>query len=135
MAPSGWTLFGTSFRSTFGMSRCSVPRLPLDPDLPTWPRKFPQRLSHIWSNLMRRAKTTSWPTRSGFLPAILLLGIVLSAAFASRAVAGDKPKTVLPADLDLVPRNAVGFLHLRAADLWRSDLAKELRYLVDKAGP
>src|SRR5205823_2332865 len=43
--------------------------------------------------------------------------------------------TKLPADLDLVPRNAIGFLHVRAADLWRNDVAKDLRYLVDKAGP
>jgi hypothetical protein len=53
--------------------------------------------------------------------------------FSSQANAGGK--TELPADLDAVPRNAVGFLHVRLADVWRSDVAKELRYLVDKAGP
>jgi hypothetical protein len=54
-------------------------------------------------------------------------------AFSSRVNAGGKGE--LPTDLDSVPRNAVGFLHVRVADLWRSDLATELRYLVDKAGP
>jgi hypothetical protein len=41
----------------------------------------------------------------------------------------------LPTDLNLVPRNAAGFIHIRAADLWQSVWAKDIRYLVDKAGP
>jgi hypothetical protein len=40
----------------------------------------------------------------------------------------------LPADLDAVPRHAVGFAHLRAADLWRCDALAELRRFVDSAG-
>src|ERR1043166_1318322 len=74
----------------------------------------------------------------GLLAPILLTGIFFAGDLEHRAFGGDRKspaKTDLPSDLDLVPRNAVGFIHFRAADLWRTDLAKELRYLVDKAGP
>jgi hypothetical protein len=59
---------------------------------------------------------------------ILLIGLVLGSASAAQPAE-------LPADLDLVPRDALGFVHVRAADLWRSDLAREFRVLVDTAGP
>ncbi len=41
----------------------------------------------------------------------------------------------LPADLALVPADAVGFVHLRAADVWKSDLMSGLRQTFEKAGP
>src|SRR5271154_5660388 len=43
--------------------------------------------------------------------------------------------SALPADLDLIPRDAVGFFHFRAKDIWQSDWMKDVRYLIDKAGP
>ncbi len=41
----------------------------------------------------------------------------------------------LPPDLDLVPRDAAGFYHVRGADLWKTDALADLRYLLDRAGP
>jgi len=41
----------------------------------------------------------------------------------------------LPADLAAVPGNALGFVHVRVADLWKGDAMKEIRALVKKAGP
>lgn len=60
------------------------------------------------------------------LATILVLLILLG-----RAPAKDN----LPADLNLVPRDAAGFVHLRLTDLWQSDWLKDLRLLVDRAGP
>jgi hypothetical protein len=87
---------------------------------------------------MRLAKAEKWQTATRMLASILLGGLLLTAESASQAAAGDVPsptKAVLPADLDLVPRDAAEFVHIRAADLWRSEWAKDIRYLVEKAGP
>jgi hypothetical protein len=45
------------------------------------------------------------------------------------------PAAPLPSDLDLVPRDAAAFFHFRVRDMWQSDWMKDLRYLLDKAGP
>jgi hypothetical protein len=60
---------------------------------------------------------------------VLAIPLALIGAAACPAASG------LPPDLDLVPRAAAGFVHLRAADLWRSPWAQDVRYLVDRAGP
>src|SRR5262249_52627148 len=82
---------------------------------------------------------SDWPRQNRLLAAILLIGILLVGWFDCRAAAGEDNKSPakmdLPADLDLVPRSAVGFVHVRAADLWRSDWAKDIRFFVDNAGP
>jgi len=59
---------------------------------------------------------------------LAILSLVLSAG-AGRAA------DPLPADLALVPADAVGFVHVRAKDLWASDLFTGLRNMVEKAGP
>jgi hypothetical protein len=41
----------------------------------------------------------------------------------------------LPADLALVSADAVGFVHIRCADLWKSEMFAELRKTWEKAGP
>ena len=41
----------------------------------------------------------------------------------------------LPADLDAVPRQAAGFIHIRAADLYQSEHLADLRNLLERAGP
>src|SRR5262249_10624936 len=41
----------------------------------------------------------------------------------------------LPPDLAAVPGGAIGFLHVHAADLWKSEPLKDLRMVLQKAGP
>src|SRR5262245_14775262 len=52
---------------------------------------------------------------------------------ASVAAAAAEP--ALDADLALVPTDAVGFVHVRAADLWKNDLFAGFRKTFEKAGP
>src|SRR5262245_45622398 len=47
----------------------------------------------------------------------------------------DEPAGDVPADMVLIPADAFGFSHLRAADLWKSESMKAIRDLVEKAGP
>jgi Protein of unknown function (DUF1559) len=44
-------------------------------------------------------------------------------------------ETQLPPDLAAVPPGALGFLHVRAADIWKLDALKDLRAMIQKAGP
>ena len=41
----------------------------------------------------------------------------------------------LPADLALVPADAVGFIHIRLADLWKNEVMAGFRKTWEKAGP
>ena len=41
----------------------------------------------------------------------------------------------LPADLALVPADAAGFVHVRAADLWKNEVMDGFRKTWEKAGP
>jgi len=41
----------------------------------------------------------------------------------------------LPPDLAAVPGSAVGFVHVRVAELWKGDALKDVRRIVAKAGP
>ncbi len=69
---------------------------------------------------------------------ILVVGVLLTRwpAHSAAAAEGKPPARVrLPADLDLVPRDAAGFVHVRLSDLWQSDWIKDFRHLVDRAGP
>src|SRR5262245_51224583 len=81
-----------------------------------------------WSTVMREARALT----------LVVVGILLGSWTAQAAAPGDgKPpaRESLPADLDLVPRDAAGFVHLRLADLWQSDWLKDIRHVVDRAGP
>jgi hypothetical protein len=49
--------------------------------------------------------------------------------------AAAQPGPALPADLALVPSDAVGFVHVRAADLWKSEALAGFRQTFEKAGP
>lgn len=49
--------------------------------------------------------------------------------------AAAQAEPALPADLALVPADAVGFVHVRAADLWKSDVLAGFRQTFEKAGP
>src|SRR5262245_40447417 len=41
----------------------------------------------------------------------------------------------LPPDLAAVPGNALGFAHVRIADIWKGEALKEIRAVFAKAGP
>src|SRR4051812_25409073 len=51
-----------------------------------------------------------------------------------RQVAAAQPAD-LPADLALVPADAVGFVHIRLADLWKNEVMDGFRKTWEKAGP
>ena len=59
----------------------------------------------------------------------------LALAFIAAAAVSGRSADPLPADLALVPADAVGFVHVRARDFWASDLMASLRTTVEKAGP
>jgi hypothetical protein len=61
--------------------------------------------------------------------ALLLTGLLLALS-PIRAAAAE-----LPTDLDRVPRHAAAFVHIQTAELWRSPWSKDLRHLVEQAGP
>src|SRR5690349_11723311 len=80
-----------------------------------------------WSAVMREARALS----------VLVVAILLGSWPARAAPAEGKPpaREGLPADLDLVPRDAAGFVHVRLTDVWQSAWVKDIRLLVDRAGP
>lgn len=59
---------------------------------------------------------------------IACVGVALM-ALSARA---EDPK--LPADLAAVPGDAIVFVHVRAADLWKIDALKDFRAMIEKAG-
>src|SRR5437868_6650430 len=58
------------------------------------------------------------------------LPLALALLLAAPLRGDDKP----PADLAAVPGNALGFVHVRVADLWKSEALKDLRAMIEKAG-
>src|SRR5262245_7593755 len=61
---------------------------------------------------------------------LAILAIVAGAISLAPARAED-----LSPDLAAVPGGAIGFLHIHAADLWKSAPLKDLRNVLQKAGP
>lgn len=59
----------------------------------------------------------------------------LTAAFAAALVAGPAAAQAPPADLAMVPADALGFVHVRLADVWKHEALKEYRKMFEKAGP
>jgi hypothetical protein len=57
--------------------------------------------------------------------------VCLAALIPQSFQAGEK---TMPADLAFVPGDAVGFIHVRLADVWKSDFSREWRETVLKAG-
>src|SRR3954470_21836904 len=56
--------------------------------------------------------------------------LLVAAAWAQPA----DPKP-LPADLAAVPNDAFAFAHVKLADLWKNDALKDVRAILEKAGP
>ena len=75
--------------------------------------------------------------RSGRLAVPVLAAALLVGGSAPLDLAAQdkKPETKLSADLALVPGDAAAFVHIRAADLWKSDALADLRQILSKAGP
>jgi hypothetical protein len=71
-----------------------------------------------------------WITRSSARSITALAFSLTLLAAPLQAAPGD-----LPADLDLVPRDAAAFFHFRAKEMWQSEWMKDARYILDKAGP
>jgi hypothetical protein len=68
--------------------------------------------------------------RSGIFAAIAVAAFGIQTSRAQAQPAGS-----MSADLAAVPADAIMLLHVRAAELWRSEPFKELRGLVERAGP
>lgn len=63
-----------------------------------------------------------------------LLAIVAALNPAPRFAAAQPPGDNAPADLALVPADAVGFVHVRLADLWKNEMFAPLRKTWERAG-
>jgi hypothetical protein len=59
------------------------------------------------------------------------LAILLALALGSAAPAADK----LPPDLALVPGDAVAFVHVKVAEVWKAEVFADARAIFEKAGP
>ena len=73
--------------------------------------------------------------RTGALAVVAALAatVVLFRPGAEPAAAAAEP--TVNADLALVPADAVGFIHVRAADLWKTDIFAGFRQMFERAGP
>src|SRR5262245_39144704 len=65
---------------------------------------------------------------------LLCLGICLALVGPATAQAESR-KASLPADLAAVPNDAFAFAHVKLADLWNNDALKDVRAILQKAGP
>ncbi len=83
---------------------------------------------------MRPLRTLRRPAAAALL-AGLAAALGLTAPAPRPTAAQPPPAPPLPADLALVPADALGFVHVRLADVWKTDAMKEYRKLVEKAGP
>lgn len=70
-------------------------------------------------------------TRRAAATAVLLAAAVY--VFSPTPEAAAQPAAVAP-ELALVPADAAGFVHVRAADIWKSDVFAELRKTWERAG-
>jgi prepilin-type processing-associated H-X9-DG protein len=58
----------------------------------------------------------------------------LVVAILAAPILAKEPVAPLPPDLRAVPADALGFVHIRVADIWKSEALKEIRDTVLKAG-
>jgi hypothetical protein len=70
---------------------------------------------------------------------IPLVGVAVAMVFTVRLpgpeVAAQPSTPAATTDLALIPGDAMGFAHVRVAEVWKSDHLKSVRKLVEKAGP
>jgi hypothetical protein len=65
----------------------------------------------------------------------LAVALTLISPVPRPAAAQPKADAAVPADLAMVPADAMGFVHVRLADVWKNDALKSYRRIVEKAGP
>ena len=69
----------------------------------------------------------------GIVAALIATVVILQPAATPAAAAAQPP--ALPPDLALVPADAVGFVHIRGAELWKHQVLAPIRETFQKAGP
>src|SRR5713226_3516975 len=82
---------------------------------------------------VRRTSATSrirFVMISGFVAALALAWLPVQSGFAQQQGKTEAAAPKLPPDLDVVPPDALGFVTIRVADLWTSEIAKDLRQRV-----
>ena len=70
--------------------------------------------------------------------AVPLAGVIVAVVLSPTSpppVAAEPAAPPLTADLALVPGDALGFAHVRVAEVWKSDAMKPFRTVLDRAGP
>jgi hypothetical protein len=67
--------------------------------------------------------------------ALLVAAIALLHPDESSLQAAQPQPSALPADLALVPSDAIAFLHVRGAELWKNEVFAGVRAIFEKAGP
>src|SRR5687768_5215004 len=87
-----------------------------------------------------RARRTTRPTGPLAYPRgslmkrnLTIIATLVVAAAAAAQPAGKAP--ALPADLAAVPNDAFAFAHVKLADLWKNEALKDVRDILQKAGP
>ena len=82
--------------------------------------------------------------RTGKAVAWLLAGLLLGGGVGAgtmylvkrqKSTVGGDANLAKADELAMVPADAVGFVHVRLADLWKSDAMEQFRKIVEKAGP
>ncbi len=66
--------------------------------------------------------------------AALGLAVAFAPVPAPLAAQGLKPMAAVGSDLAAVPGDALGFVHVRVADVWKTDAMADIRKVFDKAG-
>jgi hypothetical protein len=81
------------------------------------------------------------PKRRGVL--LLLIGLLLGGAAGAGTMywikrdkkGGPNPKLGVANEIAMIPADSIGFVHLRARDVWKSEQFAEVRKIIEKAGP
>jgi hypothetical protein len=79
-------------------------------------------------------RTLALTTVAALTASVLLIREPLDTPNGTGTASAAQPDA-LPADLALVPADAVGFIHVRLADLWKNEVMAGFRKTWEKAGP
>jgi hypothetical protein len=69
-------------------------------------------------------------------PLVVVAGLAVALCWPqARTTAQDSRVPMVPKSLSLIPSGALGFAHVRVADVWASDSMQDVRKFMKKAGP